>query len=473
MLIWVGIASLLLTGAANAYTGDLDIGVGQTVSLGTDYGPDYIGVDGVADVSGTLNMYPGSYVSSGIYVNDGGALNMYAGTIGAGFKIWVFGGTVTVYGTDFTAIGGEISPDGTSWTPASDGGTLQVTYGDTSEVSLPFANGTTIFLAAPGTTNQPPVAIAGEEDVIGAGGEIHPIYSSDQGTTVVLGQASDPDDDDIEYRWLEGTTVLLGWTAVTTPPEAYLDLSPLPIFSAGDHTLTLEVRTVGVLEAEASDTMILRIKAAPEITGITIEPTELGSPTTVTATFSDPDGGTHTATVTWEEGGTPEAGVVDEGAMTVTGTTTYSAAGVYTVTVTVTDQNGGEASATAYAAVYDPDAFSFVSGAGWYDEELAPRGKAFLGFFVRQWGAWGPCGWMRLRWGCNRFRATSIDWLVVDESCAEAWFGGYGTINGAGPYEFMVEVGDDAVDIAIFDEYNTDGMVDLVRGRTRIRSCTW
>jgi len=444
------------------------------VPAGTEEDIDFPITAQLLDVYGTANLLPGAHVDYGIYVygDDEGVLNMHAGTIGAGYEISVYSGaTVTVYGTDFEDSSGPLSYG--SWTPPGGLDTLTGYYADGNDINLVFDSDVSVLLAAPGTTNQPPVAIAGEDGVTGPGGEIHPIYSSDQGTTVVLGQASDPDDDDIEYRWLEGTTVLLGWTAVTTPPEAYLDLSPLPIFSAGDHTLTLEVRTVGVLEAEASDTMILRIKAAPEITGITIEPTELGSPTTVTATFSDPDGGTHTATVTWEEGGTPEAGVVDEGAMTVTGTTTYSAAGVYTVTVTVTDQNGGEASATAYAAVYDPDAFSFVSGAGWYDEELAPRGKAFLGFFVRQWGAWGPCGWMRLRWGCNRFRATSIDWLVVDESCAEAWFGGYGTINGAGPYEFMVEVGDDAVDIAIFDEYNTDGMVDLVRGRTRIRSCTW
>jgi hypothetical protein len=146
---------------------------------------------------------------------------------------------------------------------------------------------------------------------------------------------------------------------------------------------------------------------------------------------------------------------------------------VYTVTVTVTDQNGGEASATAYAAVYDPDAFSFVSAGGWYAEPEALCGKAYFGLFVRQWGMWGPCGWMGLRWGDHFFRATSIDWLAVDGSYGEGWFGGYGTINGAGNYEFMVEVGDDSVWIAIFDEYNTNGLRDLGAGWTRVRTFSW
>ena len=95
---------------------------------------------------------------------------------------------------------------------------------------------------------------------------------------------------------------------------------------------------------------------------------------------------------------------------------------------------------------------------------------AFFGLFVRQWGECGPYGRLRVRWGENRFRASSVDWLVVEEDGSEAWFAGYGTINGSGNHYFMVELGDDSIWITVFDEYDTGGLVDLIRGRIRIRT---
>ena len=51
----------------SAYTDTLTVEVSDTVNLGTDYAPDYIGVgSGWAEVYGTLNMYPGAYVDWGI-----------------------------------------------------------------------------------------------------------------------------------------------------------------------------------------------------------------------------------------------------------------------------------------------------------------------------------------------------------------------------------------------------------------------
>ena len=46
-----------------------------------------------------------------------------------------------------------------------------------------------------------------------------------------------------------------------------------------------------------------------------------------------------------------------------------------------------------------------------------------------------------------------------------------GTINGAGEYYFMAEISDgpDGIWLTIFDEYDSGGIVDLVRGRIRIR----
>jgi hypothetical protein len=427
---------------------------------------------------GTANLFPGAHVEYGIYALDGSVVNIRGGTIGGGFAISVYAGppvaTVTVYGTDFEVSSGTIV-DG-SWTPDGGSGTLIGEYEDgdpedpEDDINLLFYSDVPILLVPPDTTNLPPEAIAGQEGLIGPGGKIHPISSSEQSTTSVLGQASDPEEEPIEYRWLEGETVLLGWTTVSTPPQAYLDLSTLPPFSVGDHTLTLEVRETTGDMLEASDDMTLRILAAPEITEITIEPTPIGSPTTVTAMFTDADSGTHTATIVWEEGGTPESGVVNEAEMTVTGSHTYTETGVYTVTVTVTDQNGGTASRTAYAAVYDPDTCNLVTGAGWFPEEQSPCGQALFGFIVRQWGYY-PAGLMYFRWGDNQFQATEVDWLVISDDENSAWFFGVGTINGTGEYYFMVEICEnpDSIWITIWDEYDNGGLIGLTGGRIRIR----
>jgi hypothetical protein len=209
----------------------------------------------------------------------------------------------------------------------------------------------------------------------------------------------------------------------------------------------------------------------PEITTVTIEPTPLGSATTAVATFSDEDGGTHTATIAWTESGTPEDAVVDDAAMTVSGSHTYGETGVYTVTVTVAADDGGTASSTAYAAVYDPAAVSFATGGGSIADAGSPCGKAWFGFFVRQWGWWGPCGRLRFRWANKCFQSTAIDYLVISEDQTSVWFGGVGTVNGSGEYYFMAEVGKwpNGLDLIIFDEYETPGLVDLLWGWVRIR----
>ena len=71
-----------------------------------------------------------------------------------------------------------------------------------------------------------------------------------------MGTATDEDsDDDLEYRWLEGETVLLDWTAVGQNGECSLDLSTLSSL-IGSHKFTLEVSDG---EATSSDEMILKI----------------------------------------------------------------------------------------------------------------------------------------------------------------------------------------------------------------------
>ena len=81
------------------------------------------------------------------------------------------------------------------------------------------------------STNNPPIVDAGLNITIS---------SENQATTILLGTASDIDDDAITYRWLEGATELSSWQDVIDG-NANLNLGNVPLFSTGQHTLTLEV----------------------------------------------------------------------------------------------------------------------------------------------------------------------------------------------------------------------------------------
>lgn len=73
--------------------------------------------------------------------------------------------------------------------------------------------------------------------------------------------ASDLDGDPLQYRWLEGSEVLLDWSTVGSDGESSLALSSLPsFFSIGEHTLTLQVKDAISM---ASDDMVLTIQNSP------------------------------------------------------------------------------------------------------------------------------------------------------------------------------------------------------------------
>jgi len=95
--------------------------------------------------------------------------------------------------------------------------------------------------------NWSPAANAGPDVVV---------LAQDHDTIIIQGNGSDPDGDSLEYRWLQGATELSTWQPVGGTGEAYLDLDTVPEFSAGEHTLTLEV-TDGMVTS--SDEMLLVI----------------------------------------------------------------------------------------------------------------------------------------------------------------------------------------------------------------------
>jgi PKD repeat protein len=143
----------------------------------------------------------------------------------------------------------------------------------------------------------------------------------------------------IEWDFGDGATAEGSLTAV----HAYAD--------NGVYTVTLTVtnsenQTVG-------DSLVVTVhNVAPTVTAVddltVIANNELAA---VLATFTDPGWlDTHTAVIDWGDG-TVTAGTVDQTAQTVSGSHTYHAQGVYTVTITVTDNDGGQGSDTLLVTV--------------------------------------------------------------------------------------------------------------------------
>jgi PKD repeat protein len=196
----------------------------------------------------------------------------------------------------------------------------------------------------------------------------------------------------------------------------------------------------------------------PEVGPITVcippDPSPVTSPISegteikASADFNDPDtDDTHTAVWDWGDSST-SAGTISEnnGACTVTAQHTYGAAGVYTVTLTVTDEDGNSRTSTyEYVVVYDPDG-GFVTGGGWIDSpegaymcDPSLTGKASFDFVSKyKKGASVPSGNTEFQFkaGDLNFHSNDYDWLVIAGS--KAIFKGTGSINGEGEYKFML-----------------------------------
>jgi len=179
-----------------------------------------------------------------------------------------------------------------------------------------------------------------------------------------------------------------------------------------------------------------------------IDPVQVGTEVRAEAAFIDPDMvDTHTAIWSWGDS-TTSLGVVSEtnGSGTAAGTQTYTVPGIYTVQLTVSDDDGGSDDAVyQYVVVYEPSG-GFVTGGGWiqspagaYAANPALAGRASFGFNSRyQKGAEVPTGQTQFQFRVAdlEFHSTSYQWLVV--AGAKAQYKGWGTINGAGNYGFLL-----------------------------------
>jgi PKD repeat protein len=195
---------------------------------------------------------------------------------------------------------------------------------------------------------------------------------------------------------------------------------------------------------------------APVVTSVAlpVDPVAVNMPVALGAVFTDAGtGDSHTGTFTLGAGGSVVPGVVVEtnGSGSMSASVTFTQAGVYTITVSVTDDDGGagvRSSAVdvpAFLVVYDPTG-SFVTGGGWisspagaFAAEPTFTGKASFGFVAKyKPGASTPSGNTEFQFkaGNLSFKSTTYEWMVV--AGAQAKYKGEGTINGDGSYGFMI-----------------------------------
>lgn len=204
------------------------------------------------------------------------------------------------------------------------------------------------------------VDLTNQTPTTGAGGP----YAGDEGTAIALsGTANDPDSD----------TLLIGWT-INTSLCAFSDpsvlSSDLTCDDDGTFTATLTVTdSWGATAGSATQVTVGNVAPTVDQPVVSGDPIQIESTVTITATYSDPGAAdTHTYEIEWGDGavdsGTAAGGQIVAGHE-------YADEDVYTVTVTVTDDDGGVGSAMTTVDVLENEAPSAGAGGPYAGDEGA------------------------------------------------------------------------------------------------------
>ncbi len=298
-------------------------------------------------------------------------------------------------------------------------------------------------------------------------------YVSNEGSLITLDASgsSDPDGSIVNYEWDFDNDGQYDDATGVNPNIVFDD----------DGSFIVGLKVTDDDGGVGTDTLVVTVNnVAPTIISLTgpIDPVEVNTAVSITGTFTDPGIlDTHTATFDWGDGATCDGTVTESGGSgTVTGTHEYIEAGVYTITLTVTDDDGGIDSETfQYVVVYDPEG-GFVTGGGWIHspagasvQYLDAEGKATFGFVSKyKKGATVPTGNTQFNFNAGNinFHSDNYDWLVIANH--KAMYKGTGTINGAGNYGFILSAIDekltpstdvDIFRIKIWDKDDNDAVV--------------
>jgi hypothetical protein len=363
-------------------------------------------------------------------------------------------------GETFASSGSFSDPDSSSWTATVD-------YGDGSGVQSLALNGNTFALShlydddgiytitVSVTDNQ---GASGSDPTVVTVGNVAPAATFAAGSPIVEGNSSalslsDPADASADtaagFRYsfaCDGLDASLASTYAAAGTNA----SSSCVF-ADDGTYTVKGRIFDKDDGAATYAAAVVVQNAPPEVGPILAPTApvpVGTTVNASAPFTDPGVlDTHTAVVEWGDGtSSNEMVAVHAGSGTASGSHVYATPGVYTVTLTVTDDDGGsDAELYQYVVVYDPNGPSvrgrgaIISPAGGYVADPSLTGEAVFGFSSDyRRGATIPSGHTRFRFRLADFTFVSrdYDWLVV--AGARAQFKGTGEVNGSGSFGFLL-----------------------------------
>jgi len=215
-------------------------------------------------------------------------------------------------------------------------------------------------------------------------------------------------------------------------------------------------------------------KAPPSVGTITVSPNpvQVNNAITASANFTDSATGTHTASWNWGDGSTSGTVTEPNGSNpgTVSDSHTYTSAGVYTITLTVTNTTDGLTGTQTfqYVSVYNPTSqglFSagqkYTSPAGAYAANTSLTGTVKFGLSYKYQGTM-PVGDKQFTMNFNTanllFNATTVSSLVISNGIGTLT--GTGTVNGSGTYNFLVTgVNEADIRIQITDPSNNNNVI--------------
>lgn len=226
----------------------------------------------------------------------------------------------------------------------------------------------------------------------------------------------------------------------------------------GSYAVSVIVTDAGGATGSASQSVVVT-NVSPAVVSVSgpAGPLQLGASAAISVSYVDSGAGdTHTALFSWDDGTSSTVVACEAG--TCTATRTYAAAGVYGVSVVITDDDGASVPASFQSVVVYDENGGFVTGGGTID------GLSFN--LMARYDKGVPSGKTAFRLNKNGFdfQSTSYEWLVVTGSRAQ--YRGIGTVNGAGPYAFLVTVMDtpDKLRLRVWDPTTNAVVYDNMPG---------
>jgi hypothetical protein len=368
--------------------------------------------------------------------------------------------------------GSSFDQDGSFTDPGADNWTATVDYGDGSGVQPLTLTGKTFSLShvyAQDGTYTVTVCVADDDTTscdevtvtvnnvapAAVSVDVDPAIINENGSVALTGSFTDPGTDDMHtvvINWGDGSanTTLSLAAGVLSFDATHKYLDDNPGNTASDpYGIAVTVTDDG--GSGSGNTSVTVDNVAPVISGVTgpMEPLAVNNSATIKATYTDVGTlDTHTCTFVWDDG-TQTSEVAATGG-SCSASHMYTAAGVYAVKVTVTDDDTGSMmSLYEFVVIYDTRA-GFVTGGGFinspagaYAANLSLTGKASFGFVSKyQKGANVPTGETEFNFNLANFKfhSSSYQWLVV--SGAKAQYKGTGTVNGTPGYSFLLTATD-------------------------------